>query len=315
MHQKSASGYGGLENTPLARIGYYSKIIANGYEKDFLPMIVNDSITDDVVMCNQIVQFQRQPRAGAWRKYEKNQVLIPDQISPEGFCMRLCESAYKAIKFDKMDIKFACDRWSEFEAGFLDDAWQELATEWRSYALNGMILEASGRNKGSAAGRSCNINLGTINAPRLITGASFGREVAKIKRALEEQHRWVDGQMFLIVPPAIRELLVESPYANALQMGSCVDCSMLVTGQIPGQILGFDVFSTNDTPAVIDAATGTEAYYIIAGRKDAFAFVGDIIEGRLVEPDEYFGVVYQMQAVWGSKAILPDALAVGYWTI
>lgn len=316
MYNKSASGYGGLENTPLARIGYHDKIIANGYEDDFLGLIVNDRIVDGRVMtCNQVVQFQRQARVGPWKPYEKNQELVADQVSPESFCMRLCESAYKDIKFDNLDIAQACERWNSFESGFLDDAYQELSGAWRQYALTGMHLEASPHNKGVQAGRACDINLGTINNPIAITPANFARELAKLKRALMEAHRWVEGRMFIVIPPVIQELLVETPYANAMNLGSCADCSILVTGQLPGKIMGFDVFVTNDVPSAVDPGTGDVAYYIIAGDKEAFAFVGDIIEGRLMHPTNYFGVRYQMLAVWGGKAITPDALAVAYWAI
>jgi hypothetical protein len=311
----TASGFGGLENTPLARIGYYNKIIARGWEKDFLPLITNTEIDERITQCNQVVQFTRQPLAGPWRPYEKNQELVPEQVTPEGFCMRICNAAYKDLKFDKLDIARICERFAPFEESLLDSAYQGLAEEWRCYVLNGMVLETSAKNKGNHAGKSCNIDLGTINAPRVITGVSFGREVAKLKRTLQEARRWEDGKMVMILPPAIQELLVESPYANALQMGSCVDCSLLVTGQLPGKIVGFDVFVTNAVPAVIDATTQTEAYYIIAAHRDAFAFAGDLIEGELVRPSRYFGIEYQMLAVWGSKAILPDAMAVGYWTV
>lgn len=311
----SASGFQGLENTALARIGYYDKIIALGWEKDFLPSLVNSEIDGRILECNQVVQFVRQPTVGAWRDYEKNQELVPDLVTPESFCMKICVAKYKAIKFDKLDIRRICERFDAFEESFLDSAYQTLSAEWRNYVLCGMALEADTRNKGCTAGKMGNIDLGDVGDPVFINGNNFAREVAKLKRILMERQRWVEGEMILVISPALAEQLVDSPYASALNMGSCVDCSLLVTGQLPGQILGFDVIQTNSMCSTVDAESGTEAYYVIAAHRDAFAFAGDIIEGELVRPARYFGIEYQMLAVWGAKAILPDAIAVGYWTV
>lgn len=312
---QSASGFQGLENSPLARIGYYNKIIALGWEKDFLSEIVNSEIDGRILECNQVVQFVKQPTVGPWRNYEKNQELVPDQVSPDGFCMRICNAKYKDIKFDKLDIRRICDRWDSFEDSFLDSAYQTLAQEWRNFVLCGMALEADAQNKGVSAGCRHNVNLGAPNAPRVINGQNLGSEIAKLKRVLKERHRWEDGKMLLIMPSAIEEQLVNSPYASALQMGNCVDCSLLITGKMPGMLLGFQPYVTESLCCAMDPTTGTEAYYVIAVHRDAFAFAGDIIEGELVRPSRYFGIEYQMLAVWGAKAILPDAISVGYWTI
>ena len=311
----SASGFQGLENSPLARPGYYNKIIAKGWETDFLPAITNTEIDERVTACNQVVQFTRQPDVGPWRHYEKNQELVPDQVRPEAFCMRICNAKYKDLKFDKLDIRRICDRWDSFEASFLDSVYQTLTAEWRSYVLTAMALEAAASNKGAHAGVLGDVNLGSPGNPIVIDGNNIARNVARLQRVLQEQFRWEDGEMVLIIPGAIREQFVDSPFANALQMGSCVDCSLLVTGQIPGMIGGFHVYQTQSLHTVIDAGTGNPAYFVIAAHRQAFAFAGDILEGELVRPSRYFGIEYQMLAVWGGKAILPDAIAVGYWSV
>lgn len=308
----SASGFQGLENSPLARPGYYNKFISRGWEMDFLPAITNTEIDERITACNQVVQFTRQPDVGPWRTYEKNQELIPDTISPEAFCMRICNAKYKALKFDKLDIRRICDRWDDFEASFLDSIYQTLSAEWRAYVLAGMVLEADAMNKGATAGRRRNINLGAPNAPKQIRGATIATEVGLLKRILMERFRWVEGEMVLVIPSAVYTSFITSPYANALQMGSCVDCSLLVTGQIPGMIGGFHVYVTESLPTVIDE-NGREAFYVIAAHRQAYAFASEILEGELVRPSRYFGIEYQMLAVWGAKAILPDAIAVGYW--
>ena len=46
---QSASGYGGLDATPLARPGYYNEIMARVYERDFLPEITNSEIDERII--------------------------------------------------------------------------------------------------------------------------------------------------------------------------------------------------------------------------------------------------------------------------
>jgi len=282
-------------------------------EKSSLPLIVNMNIAQPLMQCYQLIEFIRAPVVGPWRKYELNQTLIPDHLCISGFQMRVCNQGYKALKFDNADIRNACERWDSFEASFLDSAQSSLEHTWQCYVLNAMVLEAHRCNKNNNAGLHGDIDLGAPGAPRVITGDNIAVELAKLQRVLVEQNMWQDGKMFIRVPPAIREALVSSPYANALQMGSCVDCSILVTGELPGTIAGFNVYVTNDLPTVI--INGKPAYYIIAGMADAFAFAGDIVESRIVQPTTSFSVEYQMQALWGGKAIYPEGLAIGLWTL
>lgn len=315
MSIASASGFSGLENSPLARIGYYNKIIAKGWDKEFLPYITNTSIDGKITQCNQVIQFDKQPNTGEWRPYEKNQELVADYVSPEAFTMTVCNAAYKAIKFDQLDIARICDRWPAFEDSFLQDAYNTLAVMWRSWVLEAMILETHEQNKGKNAGCYRNINLGAPNAPIRITSENVHRELAKLQRTLKEAKRWVENEMFILLPSAMMEIMVDSKYASAFDMGSCGgDCSILITGMMPGKVMGFNVFVVDTLPQVIDP-TGEITYYVIAGNREAFAFAGDLVQGDLVRPSNYFGIQYQMLAVWGGKAIYPDALAVGYWSI
>lgn len=309
----SASGYEALMNSPLARVGYHDKIIAKVWEDDIIPMITNTKILDRLTTCFQSVQFMEEADIGEWRDYELNQELIADNITPAGFEVRICNSAYKALKFDKLDISMICDRWQQFEDSFLNSAHNRLSAVWQCYVLDAMVLEADKCNKGTAAGLYGNVDLGGVGAPRTVTGNSFAVEVAKMKRILEERKRWEDGKMFIVLPPAITELLVQSPYAHALDMGSCVDCSVLVTGELPGKVVGFSVYKTNYVPTVME--NGKPVYHVIAGHIDAFGFAGDITDARLKEPSRYFGIEYQMQAIWGGKLIYPDSIVIGYWTV
>lgn len=313
MSFKSASGYGGLETTPLARVGYHDKVIALAWEKDFLPEITNSQINERVIDCNSTVQIMKQPQVGPWRLYEKNQELIPNQVSAEGVCLEICNAAYNAFKFDKMDIAFACDRWDAWESMFLDSSYRTLVEMWRTYVLTSMILETSRKNKGARAGRYGNINLGTSGAPVQVTPATLPLHLARLQRVLKEFHRWDEGKMFIVVPTAMMEVLVQSNYANNAWTGDCVPCSIAIDGMWNKTLMGFKVIETSYSPSAVDS-TGQLAYYVIAGNIDAYAWYADIIEGRIVNMQQTFGIQYQMLSVWGGKMLYDDAMAIGYWT-
>lgn len=313
MTLKSSSGYGGLDATPLARVGYHDTIIALAWERDFLPEITNSQINERVVRCNQVVQLLKQPTMGPWRPYNKNQELIPNQLSGEGMCLEICNAAYNAIKIDKTDIEFACDRWATWEASFLDSAYKSLTEMWRDYVLTAMVLETATTNKGSRAGIDANIDLGAPGAPVPVTSDNIPRALARLQRVLKDTHRWEDGKMFVILPTAAMETMVTSNYANAMWTGDCEPCSMAIDGMQKRKLMGFTVIESSHVPSTLDT-TGDIAYYIIAGNIDAYAWMADIIEGRLMEMTNTFGIQYQMLAVWGGKMILPDAMAIGYWT-
>jgi hypothetical protein len=313
MSYKSASGYGGLEATPLAQIGYYNQIIAQAWERDFLPEITNTEIDERLVACNQKVQFVRQPKVGKWRRYEKNQELIANQLTPEGFELEICNMAYQDIKIDKLDVKRACERWASWEESFLESTYQSLTEEWRTWVLTAMVLETSPENKGNNAGVRGDVQLGQPGSPLLVTPTNVQRAFARLKRILVDRHRWEENKMFVVIPTALSEVLSMSDYAKANWMGDCVSCSINIDGLMPRKLWGFNVIESTYAPSNMDNS-GELAYYIIAGHREAFAFCADIIEGRLVTPSRTFGIEYQMLAVWGGKAIYDDALAVGYWT-
>jgi hypothetical protein len=310
----SASGYGSIHDTPLATKGYHSRIIERGWENDILGEIVNTRIVAQAFDCNQVVEFILQPDVGPWRKYEDNQVIKPDTVQITSVQMTLCNQAYKAIKIDNNLQRNLCQFWSKFEAGFLDSCYRELSGMWHSFVLSAMVLEADRRNKGANAGRDRSINLGTVGSPVRVTPANLPVNLMNLRNVLVHNSRWKNDEMFLIVPPEFGNVVIQSEYRLAADISCCKDPSMLLTGELPGKLAGFRTIESMRTISAFDTTVNKQAYYILAFWKEAFAFYGDITEGRIIEDKDYWGRQYQMAALWGGKAIYGDAIAVGYWT-
>jgi hypothetical protein len=307
----SSSGHSGLANTPLARPQYYETIIDRNWGTEFLPEITNSRIDERLFKCGQTVQFMRSGHVAPWRKYELNQHIVPDQIAPDSFCMSICNQGYKAFKFEKQDIREACERWTEFEDSFLMSSYELLAELWRTYVLGAMILEASRFNKGVRAGRYRNINLGDLGAPIIVTPANIITHLTNLKTVLKYAKRWKDGEMFIVIPVGFEAIIAESTFAHQM---CCAENSVLIKGMKADSLLGFKVIEQDLLAPVIEpAAPSGIAHYVIAGWSEAFAFAGDIIDAEIRPVEGSFGIQYQMLATWGGRAIYPDGLAVAYW--
>ena len=312
---QSASGYGGLDATPLARPGYYNEIIARVYERDYLPEITNSEIDEDIIQCHQQVQILKAPEVGPWRTLQKNQEMVPNQISAEAICLEICNAAYNDIKIDELDIRFACDRWDAWEEKFLDACYESWVEMQRMWVLSAMIMEASPDNKGAKAGQYKNVDLGSLGNPIVVNASNIALQFTKMQQVLTEKLRWRQGEMFILIPPAIKQAIVESNYANVMWTGAAAKPKSIgIDGLLDFQIAGFNLIETIHCPVVIDAS-GRVCYYILAGNREAYAYAADIINGRIVFPPRSFSAEYQMLGVWGGKMIYPEAVAVGYWAI
>lgn len=308
----SASGYQALVASPLGRIGYSEKIIVDVWERDWTNEVTNGAIEEELVRCNQTVQFMKQPRTGPWRTYENNQRLIYDQISPDSVEVTIKCSAYKAIKFDKLDISMACDRWPAFEASFLDTIYQELVIMYRNYVVNRMILDTDPANRGEKAGRHHDINLGSPANPLQVTATNVVTVFTRIKTVLKQQHRWKDGNMFMIVPSAFLSVIMNSNLADASWAGD--NESIVKAGLLPNRLLGFTLIESDELPVSM-TSTGEAGYWLIAGDKDAFAFMADIVESDIIPIQDSFGVLYKMLTVYGGELLDRLALALAFVTI
>jgi len=308
-----SSGYGGYDNTPLARPGYYNEIMNVVYERDFLPEITNNQINERITACTQMVQILKAPEVPDWRSYSVNQEMVPSQITANSICLYIDQAAYQSIKVDQLTIQWACDRWAPWEAKFLEATYEKYVSMQREWVLTAMLLEADPRNKGNRAGQHTDINLGARGNPVVINKDNLMLQFALLQMVLREHLTWKQNEMFIVVPLHLRPVLIQSRLADASFAGNCVSCSPAIDGMWPHQIAGFNLIESIHVPSAIES-DGRLCFYVIAGSKEAFAYAADIIQGRLVENPNTFGIEYQMLAVWGGKMLYPEKVVVAYWT-
>ena len=309
----SASGYKDLLNTPLADgVVFAGMAIDKNFEDDWIYHVTNTRILDPLLEAGQVIQFEKPPQTGSWRPYELNQEIVYDQPKGGNFCISICNQAYKGVKIDPQSIRQMGSHWNAFESAMLEDVWKNLSSLWHIDVLTGMQLAVSSRNMGAKAGRFKNINLGTIGTPLHLTPQNIIGFFDRLQTTLKQARRWYAGEMFLSVPPAMMSLLMQTLYEKQL----CCDVSgsLMFKGLRAADIMGFTVVETDRLEPVIDPATGRLVYSILAGWNEAYAFAGDVIDARMGELANSWGIGYRMLSLYGGGAIYPDGLAKAYVT-
>lgn len=308
---QSASGFPSLEASPLARPEYSDVVMTRVYEADWLPRVTSARLLEPVTQCGQIVQIMRAPEVGPIRTYAKGQQLVPSTVSTDARCLTISNLGYQDIKFDAVDVKQACERWAMFEPLLQEAIYQSIVDTLRTYTLGRMMAGVSPMTSLDKAGKHYDINLGMPGAPVVVTPENLPKVLSDLQRALMEQLRWKDNEMFLIVPPILRTYLAMSNYSNSLY--SC-KCGGIVSGMWDHDLMGFQTIESVHVPARVDP-DGRLCFYILAGHKDATAFASNMLDARVIDRDpNHFGVRYQFLLAWGAEVIYPDALALGYWT-
>ena len=152
-----------------------------------------------------------------------------------------------------------------------------------------MIIEASPRNMGAHAGQYHKTDLGSRGNPVVVNKDNIALQVTKLQEILMDNLRWVENDMFLVVPVQFRSILAQSNYANQDWIGS----------------------GARNTSFNID---GKWEQQLLAGNRDGYVYASDIVDGRIVQPERTWSAEYQMLAVWGGKMIYPECVCVAYWT-
>lgn len=314
MSINSASGWNSLEDSPLSRRKYARTIAYNYHCDGIFSLFANSEYNKEIDYCSQEVQFVRNFEL-EFLPYEKNETGTTQTATPDAFCFRICDAAYIRVKVDELDERFLCERWSQWKEMFdvaVTRAWDRLLT---NDVIKRLPFYAAASNKGATAGaKSGNVNLGTPGSPVLVNASNITVEIAKLGQVLTESCAWQKGKMVLIYPPALNPVLMDSKLANALQMGRCVDCSPIMSGEWYTNMMGWEFVQTNYACQGFDATANRNVFYVIGFNKDALLFAQNLIISRTRQGDGFYKLI-EILGVWGHKPVHPDGFAIGYWAI
>jgi hypothetical protein len=304
---QDASGLGGTANTPLAQLYLYDKIMDRYFERDFLAEITNSEIQERITSCAQEVQFIKAVDVGDWNSYTVGQEMIHNQVTFTADKLSICYAAYLAFKFDELHLHWTCD-WPKYEEKILESSYESFVKHQRSWVFSELITNVADQNQGNSAGRYGEYNLGSLATPLHITPANLPMFLGNLKSVLAEHIHWVEGEMFLVVPIQMHNILVLSDYANAAWTGA--GQSLAIDGLWNQRLDGFNLIETVHLPTA--RVSGQQCYYMIAGHREAYAYAADIIGERVIKGENTWSIKYQMLAAWGGKMLYPEFLAVAF---
>jgi len=153
------------------------------------------------------------------------------------------------------------------------------------------------------------------SAGTLLTSAAFGpgavpEQLAMIHRKLDEYSVPFPGR-WLVVPPWAYDkmLLANIGFANSTvyQAGNVDGTAAWSAGRI-GNVMGFDVYMSNNLTAHASDLSTIRWHYIMAGTKDAITFADQIVSVEAFRPETMFSDAVKGLHVYGMKVVAPKAL-------
>jgi hypothetical protein len=200
---------------------------------------------------------------------------------------------------------------------FTTDAANQMKIAVDRESFLGTFSAAAAANIGATAGvLSGSFNLGTDASPLdYVSGSPLPtilNTITSMSSVLDEQNV-PETDRFLIITPTERQLLMQSPLAQAYVTGDAQ--SILRNGKI-GRIDRFDIYVSNLlTKAAADQNYngGTDSgkvkrHVIIAGQKSALTFASQINKVESIPNPNDFGTLVRGLMVYGRKTIKPEAL-------
>lgn len=315
MHDKptvpAAAGYRQFVNS-LVQPKFSDRVIRQVYCRSVAMDITTGDFAEGIASCGATLGFKVEPAIDI-HEYQKNQTLVPQELETEWRWLSVDRAKYFNVKIDKVDETQICD-WDEMAANFCENASKRMFTQLDPEVLMKIAVQASGRNKGSEAGMDGAINLGQYGAPLNVTKDTIVELLVNARIVLEEQCRWEEGSMVMILPTYAQKAFYQSELANYCATG---ERSPLLNGRLrsgPNGYMGWHIIFSPHAPRVFDATTQQWAYYVVFGHEGATGMVQQIDECDIMKIERSFGKYYRGLWVFGHDTLIPEAVGVIYAT-
>lgn len=296
-------------NTPV-----FGKNLIERYKMTALTTEItgNNMLPPEINRTGNEVILRRAPEAEI-RTFHKNQPLEHSDLRSDSIHMTIDRAVYWSLKLDEVDYT-QIDNVNAWVNAFKDDASYKFDKHVSRELLLELPIKASPHNKGSCAGiKTGTHNLGKIGAPLAFRPDNMTSIFALLEAVLMEQELSAKD-LFIILPLAAKQHIYhrDSPLYNASVSG-LGQSSVLGNYEKWPKLVGFNLIFSNDMPMYRDPITNEITYTLIAGSKEATAFVTQLRKVRTIDNNhESFDRYWQGLQVYGFDVILPEALAVAY---
>lgn len=287
-----------------------AKLNAKFYATTVFGEISNTAYEGEIKSMGDKVTINNIPSI-AIRDYTIGQTLQYDVPTPNIVELNIDKAKYFGVNVSDV---IAMQSQPDLMSMFTDDASQQMKITIDSAVLLAEFNNGEAANKGATAGAlSSSYNLGVDNTPVALSASNIVTLLTSLSSVLDEQNVPEDGR-WLVIDPATRRILMESPLAQAYVTGD--GQSMLRNGKI-GQIDRFTVYVSNQLPkAAADQnftggaqAGAAKRRAIIAGHNTALTFASQIVKTEDLKNPNDFGTLVRGLNVFGHKMIRPEAWA------
>lgn len=197
---------------------------------------------------------------------------------------------------------------------FSGDAAKKMAIAIDRSVLLNTFNQGAAANRGATAGQIAGAyNLGTDSVPVTLTATNVLPLVTNLASTLDEQNV-PDDDRFIVIPPYMRSLFMQSPLAQAYVTGDSQ--SILRNGKI-GTIDRFTIYVSNALPTALAAqdffgntqAGAVARTAVMAGQKSAITFASQMAKMESLPNPNDFGQLIRGLNVYGFQVVKPEALA------
>jgi hypothetical protein len=264
------------------------------------PGTINRNYEGDIAQAGDTVNVTHFVRP-AVRSYTRNTDITWDLLTDDQRSLVVNQQDYFAFTVDDVDRRQALPGFvGEVSGG----AAFELAKKVDSY-LSGVMQTSINAAAGTVVGVDDNANR-NIGAKTVAVNPTTAQEDAwslllDLRTQLTKAAVPDDGRFLIVPPDFLKYLLKLDQFIFAAYSGD--QSNQALRNGFIGRAAGFDIFESNTVPF----ASG--AYTIIAGHPMAVTFAEQIVKTEAIRLQNQFGDGIRGLHVYGSKVIVPNALA------
>lgn len=283
---------------------YAMKTLRKFYKDTMFSMVTNTDYEGEFKNKGDKITIRKTPdiTVSAYTVGEAITYQVPAEDSLE---MVIDQAVYTAFRCDDID-KVQSDM--DLVNMYANDSAEQLKITVDADVLGVMGLGAAATNQGATAGAlSANIDLGVpATASIAITAVNAVDYIVYLNQVLDEANIPSEGR-FVVVPAWFSSLLKTGDLRRADITG---DSTGLIRTGLVGRIDRTDVYVSNNLKHQTEGAN--EAFYIVAGTKDATSFALQLSKSDTLPIPDSFGQYWRNLYVYGRKVTNPVALSMLY---
>ena len=302
MAVPAAAGYPQHSGVLIPEV-WSKRAIVKFYAATFLSQVTNTDYEGEIKGVGDKVIIRQVPDITI-RKYEKGQTLVPEYPQAPNKFLYIDQSCYWFAGIDKVDEHQSDMDWM---AEWGKDAIEQVKIYWETAFLADIYADAHPKNKGLTAGaKSSSINLGAVGSALAITKANVLDFLSDIVTVFDEQNV-PSADRAVIIPNWMAGYIRRSDLQDAFRTGD--DVSPLRNGRI-GRIYDMDIYQSNLLADGVDG--GNKVWNVVALHKSGASWASQIVDSKIVEPEETFGRFHRGLQVVGWEGLKPEAIIHAY---